>query len=267
LRSSLLLRALSSLVLVPVLLLVLWVGGWWFVGLVALVVALATWEYLRMLARLDLQPAYPFAIALGWLVILFFFWGKPIYLQHGVAFLFLGSLTWHVFGDQTAHRIENWLLPLAGAFFISWAVSHGILIRLLPRGFYRLMATLVIVWAGDVMAYLIGSTWGKHHMLPRISPNKTWEGYAAQVVSGTLAGLLMFGLGALGWVHGAILGLLVSLLTPIGDLGISMIKRQAGVKDSGHLIPGHGGMLDRIDTVLVAVVLAYYYQVWVMAVP
>jgi CDP-diglyceride synthetase len=105
LRSSLLLRALSSLVLVPVLLLVLWVGGWWFVGLVALVVALATWEYLRMLARLDLQPAYPFAIALGWLVILFFFWGKPIYLQHGVAFLFLGSLTWHVFGDQTAHRI------------------------------------------------------------------------------------------------------------------------------------------------------------------
>ena len=266
-RSSLLLRALSSLVLVPVLLLVLWVGGWWFVGLVALVVALATWEYLRMLARLDLQPAYPFAIALGWLVILFFFWGKPIYLQHGVAFLFLGSLTWHVFGDQTAHRIENWLLPLAGAFFISWAVSHGILIRLLPRGFYRLMATLVIVWAGDVMAYLIGSTWGKHHMLPRISPNKTWEGYAAQVVSGTLAGLLMFGLGALGWVHGAILGLLVSLLTPIGDLGISMIKRQAGVKDSGHLIPGHGGMLDRIDTVLVAVVLAYYYQVWVMAVP
>jgi phosphatidate cytidylyltransferase len=267
LRSSLLLRALSSLVLVPVLLLVLWVGGWWFVGLVALVVALATWEYLRMLARLDLQPAYPFAIALGWLVILFFFWGKPIYLQHGVAFLFLGSLTWHVFGDQTAHRIENWLLPLAGAFFISWAVSHGILIRLLPRGFYRLMATLVIVWAGDVMAYLIGSTWGRHHMLPRISPNKTWEGYAAQVVSGTLAGLLMFGLGALGWVHGAILGLLVSLLTPIGDLGISMIKRQAGVKDSGHLIPGHGGMLDRIDTVLVAVVLAYYYQVWVMAVP
>jgi phosphatidate cytidylyltransferase len=266
LRSSLLLRALSALVLVPILLLVLWVGGWWFVGLVALVVALATWEYLRMLVRLDLQPAYPFAIALGPLVILFFFWGEPVYLQHGVALLFLGSLTWHVFGDQTAHRIENWLLPLAGAFFISWAVSHAILIRLLPRGFYRLMATLVIVWAGDVMAYLIGSTWGKHHMLPRISPNKTWEGYAAQVVSGTLAGLLTFGLGALGWVHGAILGLLVSLLTPIGDLGISMIKRQAGVKDSGHLIPGHGGMLDRIDTVLVAVVLAYYYQVWVMAV-
>jgi phosphatidate cytidylyltransferase len=264
LTSSLLLRVLSALVLMPIAVLAFWAGGWWFVGFVVLVVTLATWEYLHMLARLDLQPAYPFAIALGWLVILFFFRGEPIYLQHGVALLFLGSLTWHVFADRTAHRIENWLLPLAGAFYISWAVSHGLLIRLLPRGFYRLLGTLAIVWAGDTMAYLIGSTWGKHHMLPRISPKKTWEGYAAQVASGTLAGSLMFGLGGLGWVHGAVLGLIVSLLTPIGDLGISMIKRQAGVKDSGHLIPGHGGVLDRIDTILVAVVLSYYYQVWVM---
>jgi phosphatidate cytidylyltransferase len=267
LRSSLLPRVLSSIVLVPILLLVLWIGGWWFVGLVALIVTLAVWEYLQMLARLGLRPAFPFAIALVWLVILYFYWGDRGYLQPGIAFLLLISLTWHVFADRTAHRVENWLLPLVGAFYLSWAVGHALLIRSLSSGLYRLVTTLTIVWSGDTAAYLIGSTWGKHHMLPRISPKKTWEGYLAQVVGGTLAGLLMFGLGELGWVNGALLGLLVSLLTPIGDLGISMIKRQAGVKDSGRLIPGHGGMLDRIDTIMVAVVLAYYYQLWVMGVP
>jgi phosphatidate cytidylyltransferase len=267
LRSSLLLRLLSALVLVPILLVVLWIGGWWFAGFVALIATLATWEYLQMLVRLGLRPGFPFSIALVWLVILYFFWGDRGYLQPGVAFLLFVSLTWHVFADQTAHRVENWLLPLAGAFYVSWTVGHALLIRLLPGGLYRLAATLTIVWSSDTAAYLIGSAWGKHRMLPRISPKKTWEGFAAQVVSGTLAGLLMFGLGHLGWGHGAALGLLLSALTPIGDLGISMIKRQAGVKDSGHLIPGHGGMLDRIDTVVVACVVAYYYQVWLMRVP
>lgn len=265
-RSSLLLRLLSALVLVPVLLLVLWTGGWWFTAFAALIVALATWEYLQMLARFGLRPAFPFPIALVCLVILYFAWGDKGYLQPGVALLFFLSLTWHVFADRTTHRLENWLLPLAGALYLSWAIGHALVIRSLPGGAYRLLATLTIVWSNDTAAYLVGSTWGRHRMLPRISPSKTWEGYAAQLGFGTLAGLLMFGFGKLGWAHGAILGLLVSLLTPIGDLGISMIKRQAGVKDSGTLIPGHGGVLDRIDTVTVAVVLSYYYQLWVMAV-
>ncbi len=266
-RSGLVRRLLSALVLLPLLLVLTWMGGWWFAGFVALVVTLAAWEYLQMLVRLGLRPAFFFPIALTWLVILYFFWGDRGYLQPGIALLFFLSLTWHVFADQTTHRVENWLLPLAGALYLSWATSHALLVRALPNGMYRLVATLTIVWSGDTAAYLIGSSWGKHRMLPRISPNKTWEGYAAQVVSGTLAGTIAFGFGNLGWVHGAILGLLVSLLTPIGDLGISIVKRQAGVKDSGHLIPGHGGLLDRIDTILVAVVLGYYYQIWVMATP
>lgn len=265
-RSALLLRLLSALVLVPILLLLLWIGGWWFAGFVALIVTLATWEYMQMLVQFGLRPAFPFPIALVWLVILYFAWGDRGYLQPGIAFLFFVSLTWHVFADQSAHRVENWLLPLAGAFYLSWAVGHSLLIRSLPGGLYRLVVTLAIVWSSDTAAYLVGSIWGKHHMLPRTSPKKTWEGFAAQVVSGTLVGSLMFGLGHLGWAPGAGLGLVLSLLMPIGDLGVSMIKRQAGVKDSGHLIPGHGGMLDRIDTVLVAVVLSYYYQIWVMTV-
>jgi len=267
LRSSLVRRLLSALVLLPVLLLAVWMGSWWFTTLVVITMTLATWEYLQMLHGLGLQPAPAFPIVLLWLVILYFFLGDRGYLQPALALLIFVSLSWHVFADQTAYKVQNWLLPLAGALYLGWTAGHTLLIRALPGGAYRLVATLTIVWTADTAAYLIGTAWGKHHIMPRISPSKTWEGYAAQVVSGTLAGLLMLGLGKLGWAHGAALGLLLSGLTPIGDLGISMIKRQVGVKDSGHLIPGHGGVLDRVDTVLVAGVLAYYYQVWAMGVP
>lgn len=266
-RSSLVRRLLSALVLLPILLVAIWMGGWWFTALVLLTITLATWEYLQMLRELGLQPALVFPIALLWLLIAYFALGDRGYLQPILALLLIVSLSWHVFADRTEHKVENWLLPLAGALYLGWMVGHALLVRALPGGMLRLVATLAIVWSADTAAYLIGTAWGKHRMLPRISPRKTWEGYAAQVIGGVFAGLLIMGLGGLGWGHGAALGLLLAALTPIGDLGISMIKRQAGVKDSGWLIPGHGGVLDRMDTLLVAVVLAYYYQVWAMGVP
>jgi phosphatidate cytidylyltransferase len=267
LRSSLVRRLLSAVVLVPILLVAVWMGGWPFVALVLVTGTLATWEYLQMLQALGLRPMFFFPIALLWLLITYFALGDRGFLQPILALLLLVSLSWHVFADQTQHRVENWLLPLAGALYLGWMVGHALLIRALPGGTLRLVATLGIVWSADTAAYLVGTAWGRHHMLPRISPRKTWEGYAAQMVSGTLAGLLIIGLGGLGWGHGAVLGLLLAALTPIGDLGISMIKRQAGVKDSGRLIPGHGGVLDRMDTLLVAVVMSYYYQIWAMGVP
>lgn len=265
--SSLVRRLLSALVLLPLLLVLIWMGGWWFIAFVLLTITLATWEYLQMLRELGLQPALVFPFALLWLLIGYFAFGDRGYLQPILAVILLVSLSWHVFADRTEHKVQNWLLPLAGALYLGWMIGHALLIRALTGGTLRLVAPLAIVWIVDTAAYLVGTAWGKHHMLPRISPGKTWEGYAAQVVSGVLAGLLLLGLGGLGWGHGAVLGLLLAALTPIGDFGISMIKRQAGVKDSSGLIPGHGGFLDRVDTLLVAVVLAYYYQVWAMGVP
>jgi phosphatidate cytidylyltransferase len=267
LRSSLVRRLLSALVLVPVLLFLVWMGGWWFAAVVYLTITLATWEYLQMLRELGLQPTLVFPMALLWLLIVYFILGDRGYLHPILSLVLIVSLAWHVFADRTEHKVQNWLLPLAGALYLGWMVGHAVWIRALPDGILRLVATLAVVWSGDTTAYLVGTAWGKHHMLPRISPRKTWEGYGAQVASGVLAGLLVMGLGGLGWGHGAALGLLLAALMPIGDVGISMIKRQAGVKDSGTLIPGHGGVLDRMDTLLVAMVLSYYYQVWAMGVP
>ncbi len=103
-------------------------------------------------------------------------------------------------------------------------------------------------------------------MMPRLSPKKTWEGYAGGIVTGVTSGVLLMGLSDLGWIHGAILGVLVSAIAPVGDLGVSMIKRQVGVKDTGWLIPGHGGALDRVDSLLIASVIGYYYHAWMMGV-
>ena len=119
----------------------------------------------------------------------------------------------------------------------------------------------------DSGAYVIGRAFGRHKLSPRLSPKKTWEGYVGGLLSGAFfSGLfsLFWNLGAgphslLTWQTGAVLGALVGLLSPLGDLGVSMLKRQTGVKDTGDVMAGHGGVLDRIDSWLVAVPVGYYF--------
>jgi phosphatidate cytidylyltransferase len=264
LRSTLLIRTLSTLVALPIIIGFVWAGGWWFGGILAVVTAIATWEYVRMLAHLALRPSYPFAIALLLLLLLFFLRGDSGYLQPVLACILVASLAWHVLYDRSDTRMQNWLLPLAGALYIGWLGGHMLLLRGLDRGAYRLFATLAITWIADSGAYLVGSKWGKRLLAPQISPSKTWEGYLGGTALACLGGLLFLGLRGLGWIHGLLLGLVLGALTPLGDLGISMIKRQARVKDTGRLLPGHGGALDRLDSVFIAAAIGYYYQIWAM---
>jgi phosphatidate cytidylyltransferase len=132
------------------------------------------------------------------------------------------------------------------------------------RHLYGLWPTLIMIGAviaADVGAYTGGRLFGKRKMAPRISPGKTWEGYAAGIFAAATASVLlarMAGLSATDQTVAIVIGPAVGLLAPIGDLGISALKRQAGVKDTGRLIPGHGGILDRLDSVLIAAPLAYY---------
>jgi phosphatidate cytidylyltransferase len=127
-----------------------------------------------------------------------------------------------------------------------------------------MLLALFSAWACDSFAYVFGKALGKHSFFPQISPRKTWEGALAGWVGGTGTSLLI------GWVLGLsifqalTLGLAISLAATFGDLVESMIKRHVGVKDSGSLLPGHGGILDRMDSLLFVVVVVYYFLIWIV---
>jgi len=265
--SGLLRRLLTAAVVLPAVLFLLFKGGWWFFVPVFLLLTAAAWEYVRMLRRLEYHPPYAFAILVVWSILFCFFLSAQSTLQALLALLLFLSLSWHVLRDRTPTPVENWLLPLAGALYIGWTGGHVLLILTLPQGSYRLFAAFGMVWLADSAAYFAGRAWGKHPLAPRLSPKKTWEGYFAGIVAAVVLGPVLTGLGGFGWGHGAILGLLLATLSPIGDLGVSMIKRRVGVKDTGDLLPGHGGAFDRMDSLLIAAIIGYYYYVWVMGVP
>jgi phosphatidate cytidylyltransferase len=129
-------------------------------------------------------------------------------------------------------------------------------------GEWWVLGFIIVTVAVDTGAYVAGITLGKHPMAPRISPNKTWEGFGgavlASVIAGVLVGLFMLGLE---WWMGAVFGILILVTATLGDLGESMIKRDLGIKDMSSWLPGHGGVLDRLDSILLSVVaaLGLYY--------
>jgi phosphatidate cytidylyltransferase len=167
------------------------------------------------------------------------------------------------------------------------ALPMGMLVQLRQQwaGAFYLLYLLLVVWAGDIFAYFIGRSIGRHFMTPRISPKKTWEGAAASLIASVAVGWLMFshaeqissallGVGLIERRDGLfglerpamgpiiLLTILLNVAAQLGDLVESLIKRGAGVKDSGALLPGHGGMLDRIDALLFAAPVLWYYAAW-----
>jgi phosphatidate cytidylyltransferase len=139
----------------------------------------------------------------------------------------------------------TWLMDLAARFSAGWDTA--------PRGLAWALLVILTTWVGDSSAYLVGSAWGKRRFVPAISPNKTVEGAIGGILGSMSVGALVFQSFSLGtWWQGLIIGGIIGLAGQIGDLVESLLKRQAGVKDSGTLIPGHGGILDRIDALLFA---------------
>jgi phosphatidate cytidylyltransferase len=153
---------------------------------------------------------------------------------------------------------------LFGAVYIGALLSHLVLVGSLAQGRALLLTVILSVWAADVAAYAFGIAFGKHRMVPRISPKKSWEGFAAGVLACVAVWIVLPGaLGAqLTPFAAGLTGVSVALASVIGDLFESRLKREVGVKDSGTLLPGHGGFLDRIDSLLFAGLVAYWVLLW-----
>ena len=151
---------------------------------------------------------------------------------------------------------------ILGILYIPLLMAHFILIRQTQSGVLWIFFILVMAFAGDTAAYYIGRRFGKHKLLPEVSPGKTVEGTIG-LVAGSIAGCLLFRLflfPMLPVIHAIILGLVGSVVGQLGDLSESALKRTAGVKDSGTMLPGHGGILDRLDCLMFITPFVYYYQ-------
>ena len=161
-------------------------------------------------------------------------------------------------------------ISLGGIFYLGWLGSHFTAFNTLPDGKWWLLVALPVVWFSDAGGYLIGRWIGRHPFSPKVSPKKTWEGYFGGVLFSILGGAFLGFLWnmvapSITIERGMIIGAVVSVVAPLGDLAESMLKRQFGLKDSGNLLPGHGGILDRIDTWLWAATIVYYMVILLWA--
>ncbi len=252
-------------IMVPTTVLFAMLGGWPFTVFVAALLGVAAWEFWRIFRNGGYSPSLPililFPVACVFMRALWQFNYSDLWL----GFLILVSMLWHTIGQQKgANQAANdFALTLCGSAMLGWLGSYAISISNLPYGVYWLLTVFPIVSLADTGGYLLGRWTGKHKMMPRVSPKKSWEGYVGGLIMGGLGG---WGLAAL-WhmavpqilpLHGLVLGIILSLLVPFGDFGESMIKRQFNLKDTSNILPGHGGMMDRIDSSLWAAFFGYY---------
>src|SRR5215813_4310724 len=249
-------RIASALVLLPPLVFfLLHASSVLFLILVLIVIGLSLREYVHILQHVHLSVC----TYVTWLAAL----ALPIMAHLGdvrwlsiTLFLSMVALTISVMvnASHAAHFFPMLVYSIFGVLFISWTLSHLILLRLLPAGPWYVLLLCAVVWIGDTTAMYVGKSLEHHKMAPAISPDKTWEGAIGCVIGGVCTAVVSAGfwLPHLGFWQCIMLGLCISLTAQLSDLGESMLKRYAGVKDSGGLIPGHGGMLDRIDSLLFA---------------
>ena len=245
------LRTLSVAVLAPlVLLIIVLAPAPVFLGFLDLILLIAVLELFRLLAPLGARKPLP---AIAACLILPWVWNQGggavvAYLLGASLFLLTANL----------YRVVNHRDALASASASLMALLYLALPVSLLAGYRNrsdeLLMILAIVWSCDIAAYLVGSRWGRHRIVPRLSPGKSLEGFAAGLAAApALAVLLGYGLlGRSDWGLLSLAGVVVGLAAILGDLFESLLKRAVGAKDSGSLIPGHGGILDRIDSLLFA---------------
>ncbi len=262
-------RVLTAVVALPILIALVWVGGWAFALFVGGALFIAGWEYGHLWRQGGYAPPLWLTEALIALALGTAHWGHEDWRAHGLALLLVVGVGHAVLRMERGAPapVHDLALAVFGGVYIGWLGSAFLALRQGPNGAYFVALIYGSVATADSAAYFVGRQWGRHKMSPHVSPKKTWEGYAGGVVGALLFGALMGAFapaGALNWAHGAALGVLVGVLGAWGDLGISAIKRQVGAKDSGHIIPGHGGVLDRVDSVLVAAWVGYSYLTWIV---
>ena len=261
-------RVITGLWGIPLLIAAVWFAQPlpWFTLLVAIWGLLAVFEFYKIVAGAKVLPLTYFGLIWTLLFILSphlnYAFTIPLLLTSAVVL----SLLWLLLRPQKEGAFIGWAWTIAGILYVGWLLSHFVALRGLDEGRNWVFLALFATFGSDTAAFFAGRALGRHHLAPGISPGKTWEGAIAGILGAIIVSLL-FTIPSplslpLGYGQAIVLGLLVSLFGQLGDLIESLLKRNMGVKDSGRLLPGHGGALDRIDSVVFAGVVVYYYVIW-----
>jgi phosphatidate cytidylyltransferase len=255
-------RTLTAALGIPLILLPLYLGGWVWTALLAALALLGALEWISLTRASGLAPSAP--VVLGGTVLLY---GAAVFRPHllpGVAALLTAAAFAAQLGPAGRRQAPaNAGVTLLGPLYLSLFAALDLL-RRLPEGQAWTLLLVVSVWAADSAAYFGGRALGRHPLAPAISPAKTWEGAGSGVLGGEAAAVATAALAGLPLAAAAVMGALAGTVGLLGDLAESALKRAAGLKDSGSLLPGHGGVLDRFDAMLFVAPLAYALLVSVL---
>ncbi len=257
-------RVATAAVGVPLVLLVAWAGGAWFTAVLCAALFAATlefesihhhWFYPLPLLSASIAAAMGAGASVG-----------PVWLVWFTLAAVVLPLGWVTLFHPVERGLDDWLWALAGVLYVGFLGSHMQLLRDLDNGRDWFLLALLGTYATDTSAYFVGRTIGRHHMAPRVSPKKTWEGGVGGLAGG-FAGVLLFNY-LLGLRLEAALIVPLAALLPVaatmGDLGESVMKRGLHVKDTSRVVPGHGGLVDRLDSLLFTMPVMYYFATWVV---
>jgi phosphatidate cytidylyltransferase len=237
-------RTLTAVIAIPIVIAAVFAGGVWFWAGAALAALVAGWEFGRMMRAGNYATTPFFTLSLIALLLVKSY-RSDFSLECILSVILLASLTWQLFQAKSTSPTADWALTVVGGLYIGWGMGHLVALRQL-----------------DTLAYLIGSRWGRHKLWPRLSPKKSWEGFFGSILGSLLGAAIVASLFGLGWLTCLLIGLIIPVAALLGDVSISMMKRDVGVKDSSNLFPGHGGFLDRVDSLLFVSIVVYYYAVW-----
>lgn len=260
-------RVVVALVAIPFFVAATIYGGIYFFALVEGMIILGAVEALHLTEQKNTSPQNLLGIAFASLFGVLFFLGKMSLLLPGIFVFLMTLLTVELF-RQTGSALLNITSTFFSVVYVSFLMGVLLLLRAVPGDAGAQLVFLVFagIWACDTLAYFGGKSFGKHKLFERVSPNKTWEGAAAGF-AGSVLGAVMIKLiyeksgipFSLTWLQTLIAGGLAGTLGQVGDLAESLLKRDAQVKDSGALLPGHGGILDRFDSLLFVAPALYLY--------
>ena len=259
-------RVISGIIAIPLVLgIVLYGSPLLFFGFVAMVVLVASHEYFSMIANMGVEGFPLEGGVLCFFLLLGFYLGGQSLLLFAVLLPVVLFATWFFRENDVKVALDPIAYTVLGVFYTAGLGGYFLLIHNLEGGNQMIMFLLLLIWAGDAAAYYVGRNLGKHKLIPTVSPNKTVEGAIANVAGTLLAALIakLWFFEGFSLTHCLIVAFICGIIGQFGDFSESLIKRNCRVKDSGSLIPGHGGFLDRIDSLLFAGPAFYcYYQLF-----